>query len=91
MANRTELLNAFASIMTLAGKIDANQQKVNMLHYMHGRADDAHHWQAFVDSQRVRIYGMRKAFSEMAAHLTIEEVNAIKMEVFNSEMERAAA
>jgi hypothetical protein len=91
MTNRNELLNAFAAIMTLAGKIDANQQKVNMLHYMHGRADEAHHWQAFVDNQRVRIAGMRKAFAEMTASMTAEQVSAIKLEVFNTEMEKVGA
>jgi hypothetical protein len=91
MTNRNELLNAFAAIMTLASKIDANQQKVNMLHYMHGRADDAHHWQAFVDNQRVRIAGMRKAFAEMTASMTSEQVSAIKLEVFNTEMEKVGA
>lgn len=91
MTDRTELLNAFAAIMTLAGKIDANQQKVNMLHYMHGRADDAFHWQGFVDNQRVRIAAMRKDFAAMTADLSAEQVNAIKMEVFNEAMERAAA
>ena len=91
MTNRNELLNAFAAIMTLAGKIDANQQKVNMLHYMHGRADEAHHWQAFVDNQRVRIAGMRKAFAEMTSSMTSEQVSAIKLEVFNTEMEKVGA
>lgn len=76
----TTLVNQFKAITTLAGKIDANQQKVNMLHYMHGRADDAFHWQGFVDNQRVRIGDMRKAFEVAVEGLAAEEINAIKME-----------
>lgn len=82
MTTHNEIFTAFSKIMTLATKIDANQQKVNFMHYMHGRADDAHHWQGFVENQRIRITEMRKAFEAMTAHLTQTEINAIKMEVF---------
>lgn len=91
MTTRKEMLEAFNRIMTLASKIDANQQKVNMLHFMHGRADDAHHWQEFVDNQRARIQGMRLDFELMTSNLTVEAVNAIKMECFNKMMEEVGA
>ncbi len=91
MTNRTEMTNAFAAIIALAGKIDKNQQKVNFLHYMHGRADEAHHWQSFVDNQRVRLASMQEAFASMTSHLSADEIGAIAMEVATAETQREAA
>lgn len=92
MTNRTAIIEAFAALHTLAAKVDANQQKVNFIHYMPGRADDAHHFQGFVDAQRVRVMQMRKAFDEMTTGLSTEELSAITMEGFKAAtQERAAA
>lgn len=83
---RTELVAAFDAIYVLSTKIDRNQGKVNMLHYMHGRADDAFHWQSFVDNQRARVALMLKTFAEATKDMTVEEVSEIKMEVLNNYM-----
>lgn len=80
MSNRSELIEAFRAITTLAGKADRNQQKVNMMHFMHGRADDAYHWQGFVDAQRARLVAMRNAFSAACAGLSDDEIGSIAME-----------
>ena len=79
--NRDEIKQAFATILTLAGKIDANQQKVNFMHFMHGRADDAFHWQGFVDEQRVRIKKMQDDFAELTKDIAPEVMGEIAMEV----------
>lgn len=79
--NRDEIKEAFAKIVTLAGKIDSNQQKVNMMHFMHGRADDAFHWQGFVDEQRVRIKKMQDDFAELTKDIAPEVMGEIAMEV----------
>jgi len=79
--NRDEIKQAFATILTLAGKIDANQQKVNFMHFMHGRADDAFHWQGFVDEQRVRIKKMQDDFFEKTKNVSPEVMGEIAMEV----------
>lgn len=84
MTDRQEIAGAFAAILTLAGKIDANQQKVNMMHYMHGRADDAFHWQGFVDKQRERLNEMNRTFDSLVYGYLSDEINEIKMEVIRN-------
>lgn len=91
MTNRNEMITAFDAILTLAAKVDKNQQKVNFLHYMHGRADDAMHWQGFVDQQRARLSQMHADFAAMTAHLNANDVQAIQMEVVTKHCNRVAA
>lgn len=78
--DRNELIRFFKEILDLAAKIDRNQQKVNFLHFKHGAADEAHHWQEFVDAQRVRHASMIAKFREMTEGLDPEVVGQIGME-----------
>jgi len=84
MTNRTEATEFFKSILTLASKIDANQQKVNFLHYKHGAADDAAHWQDFVDAQRVRHAAMIAKFTEMTKGMDPKVIGEIGMEAMGA-------
>lgn len=78
--NRAKLVADFSAIVVLSNKIDANQQKVNFMHYMHGRAEDAHHWQNFVDNQRVRVKAMLAAFDAATASMSLSEKSDLRME-----------
>lgn len=80
MNNRNELISFFKEILDLAAKIDRNQQKVNFLHFKNGAADDAHHWQQFVDAQRVRHASMLAKFKEMTEGVDPEVLGQIGME-----------
>ena len=80
MTNRNELITFFREILTLAAKIDSNQQKVNFLHFKHDAADDAFHWQEFVDAQRVRHAAMIAKFKEMTEGMDPVVLGEIGME-----------